>query len=918
MRRTNRFLPPRYTVRQLACDTDAAWQAIAPLPLLTDLHGEEIPPRDLAVRVAWDAERLHLRVECRDEHVTLAPAEPPDGPQFWRQDHIELRLLPDPRREQEQIQIILAPDGRVFDGLGLWKSGAIRAAGEVIAGGWRASLSVRFADLGLAAPAAGDVLRGLIAHMRWAQGRMDAAATSAAELGFAQADRFAEFTLASGPAAVELAALTFDGVRLVRGRNRCRAVMVNHTDGLVATRVFLVSEGGDDTAGRTTSQAVTLPPGETRMDFDLDLQRPQFTRFSLRVSDAGGLTRELAAVSLRAAPAPINPAELGLQHPILMFRDDVVREIREKATRPPMDRMRRYALLPPVEHLAPLDEAAFAAMKRPLRNRQLVTILTGDHNGWVLDGRREYIDHATQYIRSATPFMAGDSGTNELDDSKLTVHLPIVYDTFWPHLSPADRGDWRRFLELYLERYLRTARWPHWDATAIPNANPCCNSGGAMLALVLHDHPDAAEALYLARKYIGHHLDYCLGVDGVNTEWMQYADFAWSTTLKFAQALELATGSDDGLLSHPGMMNAGNAFRLALSNTGRCTGFNDTFPSPIAGPIAWRLGARYGDRFLLWYGDHALRYAQAAAQHDPPTGYTQFHADAITYAYRPDMPEQFDQPPLPLAHHSRDVEVALVRSGTNYDCRWVASFKGSRPPYTHHNQADTGSYILDLRGEDFIIDTGYFRPEPTDHSLPIIGGVGPCVPAGWECTGTITACRAQGDLRYMACDSAAAYRGAARRVVRHLVLAGEEAAVLLDDVAPHDPAAVVMAQYQAGGQTEDVGVAAPGRALVIRRRAAAMRLDLLTRPELKLTIHPLRTYDHHWGWYHTDCQWHPVNGGYTADERDPLVTVFLDVTEGVVGPASLRRCGEDMIITLPSGRSLTFTFALGRWCFTSM
>jgi len=50
----NNFMPPRYFVNRLAADSDDAWAAIAPVPLLIDFHGEEAPPHDADIRLAYD------------------------------------------------------------------------------------------------------------------------------------------------------------------------------------------------------------------------------------------------------------------------------------------------------------------------------------------------------------------------------------------------------------------------------------------------------------------------------------------------------------------------------------------------------------------------------------------------------------------------------------------------------------------------------------------------------------------------------------------------------------------------------------------------------------------------------------------------------------------------------------------------
>jgi len=349
--------------------------------------------------------------------------------------------------------------------------------------------------------------------------------------------------------------------------------------------------------------------------------------------------------------------------------------------------------------------------------------------------------------------------------------------------------------------------------------------------------------------------------------------------------------------------------RMALSNDGCLHGFNDTIPLPVGGLIAWFCARRYDDAFGLWYGDHALRVYRERQAAGKPTPY---RAPGLWgLLLRPDQPEAVEQPPLPLAMVQVDIQYGIVRSGTRYDCALVAGLKGSRAPYTHHNQPDTGSFFLHVRGERLLIDPGYYKAKPTDHSLPVIGKVAPAEPAGT--VGWLDRCESRDDVRILACDSTAAYRGAALLVRRVLVLAGEEGVVLLDDILPADPGAKILAQYQAGGETRDLG---SGRAIMIQGARARLKLQLLTRSDLHLTLHPERSlHDTHWGYHFADCRLFPLSGTYTVAQADPLLTVFLDATNADPGTARLVREDNALVVRLPSGRDLAFARHDGAWRF---
>ena len=486
--------------------------------------------------------------------------------------------------------------------------------------------------------------------------------------------------------------------------------------------------------------------------------------------------------------------------------------------------------------------------------------------------------------------------------------VAIAYDTFYPHLRKEDLPAWRDLLGRLLAAHLLTAREHHWNCTAIANVNALCNGGGGLAALaLLKENPDAPESLYLARKLIRQYVDYCYGADGGCTEGAQYWEYGGTAFLRFACAMETAIGTDDGLLSLPQVTRGINNVRAGLCNDGKLSGINDTIPMPMGSEIAWFLAGRFNDPFALWYADKALDVMDGMTSRGKAVAYGPSAIFALLF--RPDVPRMDRQPPLPPAIVLRDIQVSMIRSGTNYDCTWTAGLKGSRPPYTHHNQPDTGAYFIDLRGERLLIDPGYYKDKPTDHSLPIIGGDAPAQPR--STTGLITDCEALGDLRLLVCDSTAAYRGAARRVARHLVMVGEEGLILLDDIVAADNGAKVLAQYQAGGPTGDSGA---GRRITVQGDKARLRLEVLTRPGLSLRLQPERSlHDIRWGYHFAECRFFPVTGEYAVDEMDPLVTVFTDEAARRPGPSQLTRQANELTVTMPSGRKVVFAYFDGRW-----
>ncbi len=1029
--RRNRFLPPRVMVYQLEDASPGGWSRMPRIPLLQDTDGDQ-PAVDRAdLRLAWTGEGLHVRAEVRDAAPVIRPDERPDSASFWKQDHIELRVRPDAAAELEQVQFLLAASGRYL-AAGSPCPERVRLETVMRADGWTLEATVPFPALGVAVPAEGTVLRGLVAVLRWAHGYPEIACCSACELGFAQAERHAELVLAGAASPpvrldrVAVGAPAPDGPSAyaragwwAAGENDAVVTLLHTAQRPWHGELLVTRETDPDALAHTRVFAA----GET-VPVPLVLERTLYTRFHFRWRD-GVATHDLGAVTLRASvPARVQCA-LERTHPDLFFGGDDLAGIRAKAAMAPFDRLcrsfgeavpdardlpgpdgksplilverdggwlrvARESLIrdgaggkrPAARHIWGLltedEQSAWreidattdgspAARKRAIAslNRLLVSrdfhateafggqtlpaegqrllargvaalddgellrlnrMLLGGaieciHDvradlaarphacfaRWLVTNDPEWITHATRAVRAANQFMIVGPGT-DLHPGGASAGLGIAYDAFRPHLGTDDRRAWVQLGETMLDLHLYTARRQEWNCTTVPNANPVCNGGGGLLAMaMLDDLPDKAhESLYWARRLIRHWLDYCNGPDGGNTEGAQYWQYGNENFLRFAVALERLLGHDDGLLDHPAIRNAMNMIRVSLTNDGALHGVNDTIPIAKGAGMAWFLAGRHHDAFGLWYGDHCLRMHEARRAAGKATPYHPSVIEALLY--RPAVAECVDQPALPTAFMLPSIQYGILRSGPAYDCRWTAGLKGSRPPYTHHNQPDTGSFFVHLRGERLLIDPGYYKGRPEDHCLLRINGQ-PDDRAPVAYTGRLTACAADGDLRYLACDATAAYAGAADRVVRHLVMAGEEALILLDDVVCGGG---VTAWYQAGGETAREGEGS----IMISGQRARLRMDLLAAPGVDVDCRPERPLDDvHWGYSFADCRLFPVAARYAAQPERPLVTVFQDATVALPAAPSVALRERALQIGLPSGRWVTFVRTAGGWRF---
>lgn len=1014
------FRRPRLHIAPLPRD---GWDAVAPLPVLIDPHGESVS-NDIDLRLAYDDAGLHCRARWTDPSPAVHPERRPGTAKFWQQDHLDLRLAGEVDRAADAVGFLFTLAGTSFDTLDLWKAEAgVQHTPSTHGDQHQIDASIPWSALPFDAPGPGDVRFGLASLVRFKAGP-DIATVSPADLGFGQRERFAELHFRPSSedaprdaAEVRLDSVRFDTPRLSSGDTPATVELVNHAPAPLDAKLRVAVDRDPAGAAASTVHDLTLAPGPNAVRINVPLERPTYRLIELW-ADHAGRSERLASMSLRAGPPPPPQQRVDdLAHPYITPDADRLAELRRRAAAEPFaklcaevevagddldppdlpregeepsllitrqcmgwSRVAKESMIrdgeggrrKPAAHIwslqsesardawrrtvenvdpadddlqllidefntilarpdfydpdafadVPLPDDALADLDRGLENlgeRELFRFnrialqnaIECVHNfkgvfgampgrlwaKWLVTGDDRLIDVATRAVRAANDAMI-PSPTVGLREGMMSGSLAHAYDAFSTRLSDDDRAHWLILLERMIDIYLRTARSRSWDAVCIPNANPVCNGGCGTLALaLLHEFPDKArEALHHARTNIRNWLDYCAGPDGGNTEGAQYWQYGTDNFLRFALALEHALGHDDGLLSHPAVRNAMNMPRVSLSNDGAMHGLNDTIPVPKGAAVAWLLGSRFDDPFATWYGDHCLRWflARRAAGKQTP-----YHPSAVEMLLdRAPVPEMSRPPQLPVAFALHSIEYAVLRSRPTLDAPLVAFLKGSRPPYTHHNQPDSGALSVHLRGERLLIDPGYYNGQPADHCLPIVDGVGPHQPADY--TARLDACGSRGPLRWAACDATPAYRGAARLVRRHIVMLNDRALLLIDDIDPAGTGEVV-AQFQAGDATEPAD--GDARRLRIVGQAAKLDLALLTHPDARFELAPERPFKTHWGYKFSDCRWHPATARYTAASRLPLVAFIADATDGTPKLPALTRDAD------AAGRPLAMTIA---------
>lgn len=1003
------FLPPRMLAVPAADPAELVRCGQA--AILVDPLGERISSR-ATIALGWEAGRLHLRARVRERSPVIAHDRGPDHPRFWQQDHIELRLLPDPEQDLDQVQVLMAASGKVLVAGGPAACRPLVSV-ECDPDGWSLEASLPVAMIGRDALAIDDEIAALVAHVRWGDGRADIVASSPAVLGFNHAERFGRIRCAS--------ALP---VRMTGVRAEGDGALVIGANHLVAS---LDGQGRGRLEVREGSRIVARSEGPAAGDHHLpiDLGRPAYRRLEWLWIGADGSRCELGSCTLRAGVAQVMPA-VRLEHPYLdgdagewarrraLLEQDPYRELHEQM--PDLDPLAAVSALsdpeaPDAFRFTPrcggwfricresllrngeggrnpvciriwslLDESArdacravvadpdlndavlkplLAAFDRlldrgdlwdpvafdrvhlprwvreqvqrhdgpppPGRERQrfnrcllqnaieclnaygmdLLGRAMDFAEGWILEPEPHLLVAATEHLRLAETCVILPTHLH-LDGGMLCSRFARAWDVCHGVLDDGQRAIWLAWARRLLDFYLDTARAGSWTVTTIANANPVGNGGAGRLALaLLAECPDAAqEALRHARTWIWTWLDYCHGVDGGNTEGMQYWQYGMEHFLSFALALERVAGDAGGMLDQPAVTRCMAMVRVGLCNDGATHGVNDTIPVPVGGPIGWFAGSRFDDPLGRWYGDHALRWYRRRQAAGRPVPYRATLFQAL--CTRPPGPEVVAAPAFPRLEVLDQIAVATLRSQPRWDCEWVAGLKGSRPPYTHHNQDDTASIFVHRLGERLLIDPGYYKGDADCHSVPWIGERGPRVDGAG--VGVICDHGTDGELRWVTVDATAAYAGLVRRFRRSLIMLGAEGVAVVDDIVPFQEETRVRSRFQCGGPTVLIhdGIRVLGR-------ETSLALVAASHPGITIGLDAERRLDDvHWGYRFADCRWFPAELEYRAEAQRPLLLLVADPVT-LFGVRCQRYQGGEMELAFASGRRVVLTPAVGGW-----
>jgi len=496
--------------------------------------------------------------------------------------------------------------------------------------------------------------------------------------------------------------------------------------------------------------------------------------------------------------------------------------------------------------------------------------------------------------------------------------LATAYDCIYDKLDAKRRARILRLLNRGLDYYLGRIKAGDWWYRSNPSNTIGVGNGlNGVVALVLRDYrpDDSKKAIDTAVKTIK---DKYVGVaeDGGCVEGNMYWNYGMSYPIWFGYALKQVTGDDRGLLTSPQMRNAGNYLKLMYAGDGKFLCFNDTQPWLNGLLICAHSGSANDLPFLRKAADHmAEKFVNTDAFGEQVRG--QFAVSAFLGRDLKPAPEKF--PDLPTLHIVSSIQEGVLRSDAGLVPSLVTGVKGKGKQSTHHANEDQGSVAVYARGENFLLDPGYFEPAATDHTLPLLGQYVRRKSNDPRAEAMLSDQWESGELRGMTVDSSGAYipiraakdKPASGSVRRIIVQAADKAVIWLDDISVPQAHRSVTTQYQCGF---GVKLSADGTRCRIIGADSDMEI-LVDGPKTKLTCQGRRKFSQEWWVYgKTDVKWHPVRGKYDSDPARPMVTVCTPLAKDAPSPKIRVTRGDNSIsVDIGQKEPIVFERVNNRW-----
>ena len=464
---------------------------------------------------------------------------------------------------------------------------------------------------------------------------------------------------------------------------------------------------------------------------------------------------QLAAIKAPTA----NPAPLA--HPRLYFTSKDLPELRRKVTSPffaeRFARLRQYVDARPFVEKPSDDRGLFS--NPDMICESFVALITEDPK-YIARARRQLLQAASWDVEI---WRGGITPTNTavgLGLGHFSQAVAISYDWMYPFLTPSERQTvlralGQKSLSIYKSAIERNDP-QEWSLTLMNNWCPVIHGGVGIAALATLDEiPDSPWVFETARKRLRGYLT-PLPKDGGYVEGVMYAQYAVTSAVLFAAAMERVTGSDDGIFEDAGIRNAGLFLRCftgpdnAWVNFSNCQTIID-----ISG--VWNV-------LIGRYGDHALdAYYQRYEWRK--------RASPWEFIFRPDWPAPDDQAFAPTGLTVfPEAQWAAFRSPRIY-----LGFKSGNSGLGHRH-LDLNSFILFLDGQRLTTTAPYGKVQTLDHSTILVNGQS----QARNSTGTITEFGTIGRLSFITAQADSAYGSDLTSFVRTAFILPDQVVIIAD------------------------------------------------------------------------------------------------------------------------------------------
>lgn len=408
-----------------------------------------------------------------------------------------------------------------------------------------------------------------------------------------------------------------------------------------------------------------------------------------------------------------------------------------------------------------------------------------------LENQPKYADRAWQELAAAARF-ADWNPSHFLDTAEMTHAFALGYDWLFDRWSEEQRRILReaivtKGLRPGIKVYESGKGWPKNEN----NWNQVCNGGLISGALAIADVEPAlaARVVHEAVRSVPLAMQH-FAPDGAGTEGATYWSYAARYNIVLISALETALGTDFGL-KQVGAFGPSGYYQMYMSGADRIAyDFADCGRSRVGTPQHFWLARAYDVPAFSWFRLSALENAKE-------------RGGALDLLWFDDRGRGMDIKALPLDRHFRGAECASLRTSWEPDALMVGIQAGDSMNLGGHRHLDLGSFVLDAKGERWIIDSGteketyqahrhknprhaYYRVRAEGHNVPVLNpDKGP--DQSPRAVAKFVRFESTPQQAVAVIDLGQAYQAHASRAVRTFTLADRKRLIVNDDLVARQP-----------------------------------------------------------------------------------------------------------------------------------